>query len=312
MRANLFIIGAMKAGSSSLFRYLGESAQIGFCEPKEPMFFSDDPVFQKGYDWYHSLFPKDRSYLYYCDGSTNYSKSHTWTESAERIFAYNPDAKFVYLVRDPFDRLVSQYKHMVRTGVTSLPLKQEILANGVDYLANGYYQAQIQKYAALFPAEQIRVLDFSRIVNEPEIVVNELLEWLSLPQENLKTAEFRAYNQSPKQVSYVGQSGLKGQLFYRIKRNSLKSLLGTRFRAAVRKTFSASKKMEFAGEQWEADSAWLVQVLSPVYARWNGNFYRKYGFDTRVSSASDNNVSITDKESEAISQLVEQVERLLD
>ena len=50
------IIGAMKCGTSTLAAQLGMQDGMFMTTPKEPNFFSDDPIFDNGMDWYRALF----------------------------------------------------------------------------------------------------------------------------------------------------------------------------------------------------------------------------------------------------------------
>ena len=119
------IIGAMKCGTSSLHAQL--AAQDGFfmSEPKEPNFFSDDDVFAKGAGWYQGLFAGGEGALK-GESSTHYTKQPTYPACFERLSAALPGARFIYVMRDPLDRLVSHYIHEWTMGNVKGTLSEEI------------------------------------------------------------------------------------------------------------------------------------------------------------------------------------------
>lgn len=111
-KANLFIIGAQKCGTSTLFDNLIKHDSIYGGEIKEKNFFSHESLFEKGVDWYHDLFPKVSFFQklpkinYFLDASPSYL-SHK--EAADKIYKYNPRAKFIVMMRNPVDRAFSAW-----------------------------------------------------------------------------------------------------------------------------------------------------------------------------------------------------------
>jgi Sulfotransferase family len=114
-KPNLFIIGAMKAGTSSLHSYLGAHPQIFMTEVKEPAFF-EDPAHRKrpkegiGY-WnnlshYLELFALTGDRPVVGESTTDYTKLPLKTGVARRIFDFNSDARLIYLMRDPIEPLL--------------------------------------------------------------------------------------------------------------------------------------------------------------------------------------------------------------
>ncbi|HRN40607.1 MAG TPA: sulfotransferase [Vicingus sp.] len=116
-KVNLFIIGAQKCGTSTLFDNLIKHKKI-IGGVKEKNFFSHPYLFLKGLDWYYSLFHSKKIYFdilsknYYVDASPSYLPSK---EVAKRIHSYNPNAKIIVMMRNPIDRAFSawnMYKQM--------------------------------------------------------------------------------------------------------------------------------------------------------------------------------------------------------
>ena len=116
---NLFIVGAMKSGTSSLHNYLATHPEIYMSEFKEPQYFAD-----LGKDISRNQFPTEEAYLSLFknagnakiigESSTNYSKIPEFTGVPQRIKAFSPEAKIIYIMRDPIERALSHYWERVK------------------------------------------------------------------------------------------------------------------------------------------------------------------------------------------------------
>ena len=89
IQVNLFIIGAMKSGTTSLHEYLNEHPQIAMSTEKEPGYFVEELSLDKDNSWYQSLFENTTNELYFGESSTHYAKYPTYDGVAERIKNYN-------------------------------------------------------------------------------------------------------------------------------------------------------------------------------------------------------------------------------
>ena len=131
MKTNLFIVGTIKAATTSLYHYLKRSESIYLPKIKELHYFSDvksladdkeefNPSVKqhsrviKTLNEYNSLFPfESENYAYYADCSPTYLSD---CNAPKKIFEYNPDAKIVIILRHPVDRLISHYLMNVNRG----------------------------------------------------------------------------------------------------------------------------------------------------------------------------------------------------
>jgi len=110
-KPDFVVIGAMKCATSTLHDQLAHHDGISMSDPKEPNFFSDEENWAKGLSWYESLFASMGSGDIKGESSTHYTKLPTYQACAERLHTYLPGAKLIYVMRDPIERLVSQYIH---------------------------------------------------------------------------------------------------------------------------------------------------------------------------------------------------------
>lgn len=191
MRKLDFLIGgAAKAGTTSLAKLLNQVEDV-YCHGagNELQFFGKDRYFSKGLDWYHSHFT-DRTEKYLGEKSTTYLLH---PDAAQRIHAYNPDVKLVFMLRNPVDRAYSQYKACIEKGTEYLSFERAIatedrrrklggfFANNYAYRIRGYYYDQLKRFYDLFPEDQIRVFIFEEFKQQPEATLEALCDFLDIP-----------------------------------------------------------------------------------------------------------------------------------
>ncbi len=199
---DFYVVGAQKSGTTSICSILGQHPKISISTPKETMFLCRDDVdFHscflversqewKSFDWrenrdallkrYEKLFPRESPDTLCGDGSTTYMPSK---RAAERIASLRPDAKIIFVLRDPVDRASSAYWHYVNTGVVSRTFRNQLRFDGQGILLKGRYAEQIKTYMKLFPREQLYFELFERYVSNRQSVINGILQFLSLEQE---------------------------------------------------------------------------------------------------------------------------------
>jgi hypothetical protein len=172
-----FVLGAQKAGTTSLVALLGQHPHIVVSDPKEPNFFSFE--WQRGLDWYRSCFRAglDDPEALLIDASTSYSFAVPRSPGGpliddvpRRIRQVSPDARFVFIVRDAAERCGSAYWHEVRAGRETKPLRPtiEALAAVFDEVVMGsYYHQQISNFLTFFPLDRFLFLGFDDFTANP-------------------------------------------------------------------------------------------------------------------------------------------------
>ncbi|HEX8119872.1 MAG TPA: sulfotransferase [Solirubrobacteraceae bacterium] len=159
MLPNLVIIGAQKCGTTSLHLYLAGHPQVQMSRPKELHFFVEAGNWSRGLEWYERHFDAPGRAIY-GEASPSYSAWPTHRGVPERLHRTVPAARLIYLVRDPIDRMVSQWTMRTRNGVESRPLDAALRhVDGADYLFRSRYHLQLGLYLEHFPPEQILVVD---------------------------------------------------------------------------------------------------------------------------------------------------------
>lgn len=181
-----YLIGAQKAGTTSLAFLLQQHHKIALSIPKETHFFSTE--FARGLDWYRDKFDftSDQILL---DASTSYTMANldcTYDTGirvnvAQRIQKLRPDAKFIYILRDPVERTISAYWHNVRFASERRPLREAIMHNP-SYIWPGQYYRQIEPYLEHFEDRAIFVLSLSKLEQDPNSVALAAIKFLELPK----------------------------------------------------------------------------------------------------------------------------------
>ena len=180
---NFMIIGAMKSATSTLHDQLALQPGIVMSDPKEPYFFSDDPIYAKGMDWYTSLFAHALPTDLCGESTTHYTKLPTYPLTVERIQKHVPDAKFIYIMRHPVDRLVSQYIHHWTMRETELSL-QEMAADESGILINySQYTTQLQPFFDTFGQDRVLPLFFDRLHTHPQAVLEQVCHFIGYNQQ---------------------------------------------------------------------------------------------------------------------------------
>jgi len=118
LKPNFFLIGAPRSGTTALCKYLQEHPNIYFCNPKEPGYFAHDlnlRLIEKEED-YLALFDKadPRKHRAVGEGSTIYLYSEV---AVRRISEFQPDAKYIVMLRNPIELVQSLHAHHVASGV---------------------------------------------------------------------------------------------------------------------------------------------------------------------------------------------------
>ncbi len=196
---DFFVIGAMKAGTTTLHDYLVGHDQIFMVHPKEPGYFSQPKVYAKGDDWYLSLFKEAGVNQLWGDGSTCYSRWPTFPDVPERIYQRNPQAKFIYVVRDPVKRAYSHYRHrMEEVAVYGGEFKDfaQAIKDDEEMLMAGKYAEQLKRFWKYFPQEQFYIVDFKRLVIEPQAVLKEICLFLNISTAEVLDVEQKVSNQA--------------------------------------------------------------------------------------------------------------------
>jgi hypothetical protein len=205
-RPNLFIIGAMKSATGTLHTYLRIHPEIFMCEPKEPCYFVERSqldwpfIEEKGYwrgeSYYLELFESADDAKIIGESSTMYTKLPRVTGVPDRIAAFDPNARLVYIMRDPVERAISEYWHAVRWDRERRP-PEEALFDEPRFLDISHYAMQLKPYLERFGRDQIYTLTTEELSRDPRAAIIPLLEWLGVDADVPDAPSDFRYNQTP-------------------------------------------------------------------------------------------------------------------
>jgi hypothetical protein len=174
---DFIIIGAMKSATSSLQKQLLEQRGIFMCTPKEPNFFSDDDQYSKGMGWYSGLFSTAPEASLLGEASTHYTKLPTHPKAITRLKEHLPNARFVYVMRHPVDRLVSHYMHEWSTGVYRCGI-EEAVDKYPELITYGCYSMQLDPYLEAFGHDAVLPVFFDHLLHEPQAELERICQFI--------------------------------------------------------------------------------------------------------------------------------------
>lgn len=182
-KVNFVVIGAERAGSSTLYRYLQKHPNVCMSTVKEPGYFAYNLDWQKNLCEYHKLFSFSKD-LFCGEASTMYTWFPEYPHTARSLFEYNPGLKLIYLIRNPVSRMISQYSMWTAWGVIKKDPMQ--LINNPVFVNRSRYWLQLHQYLYWFPQENIHLMISEDLFTNPDLELKRLLEFLNIPIEHMK------------------------------------------------------------------------------------------------------------------------------
>lgn len=191
-RPNFFIVGAGKAGTSTLHDCFGRHPQIFMSALKEPNFFAQDldlPSRISDADEYLAMFEPGRDRPVRGESSTSYLQSEAAPESIRR---FSPGGRVLISLRNPVDAFLSHYGEARRWGVEPRSDPNRALSdfleghagsagrNGGPYDRILRYAEQVERYLDVFPSEHVRVVLFEEWTTEPDVALGSVLAFLDV------------------------------------------------------------------------------------------------------------------------------------
>lgn len=165
-RPTFMVIGAMKAGTTSLWHYLSSHPDVAMSMPKEPDHFALERPSAEEWSRYLSLFGDAAARTVRGEASTSYTKALDVSGVPGRIKAALPDIRLIYVVREPVARMRSQYRHEVDRGEETLSFDDAVRQRS-RYLQWSRYGHQASLFLEHFPAEQLLIISSEDLLDRP-------------------------------------------------------------------------------------------------------------------------------------------------
>jgi len=175
---HFIIIGAMKAGTTSLYHYLRRHPEVAMSRVKETNFFLERN-FSKGLEWYRQQFTDDERIK--GEASTNYTKFPTQKGVPERIYRSLPGVKLIYVVRDPISRVRSHVHHNLLKGDEAEGAWKDKLEDlQSHYIQCSLYYMQLEQYLAFFPPEQILIVTTEELNSQRKATLQKIFRFIGV------------------------------------------------------------------------------------------------------------------------------------
>lgn len=173
----IIIVGAQKSGTSSLFKILGSNPEICAAETKEPAIFCKNRGNRKYKRNIQTAYPDYSGERYCLEASTAYTIFPECSESPVAIFNALVNPKIIYIVRDPIQRVISQYNY------EKLQRGKKFSSNITDsrYISPSLYLTQISRYEKFFNIDGgFLILAFEKFCTDPIATLDEIADFLSV------------------------------------------------------------------------------------------------------------------------------------
>ena len=180
MKPHFIGLGAQRSGTSWIYACIYEHPQLHM-PIKEINFFGRQWRYDKGFDWYEDHFKDCPTNKLPGEFSTTYLDSE---EAPRRIHEYHPDVKLVVSLRNPVERAMSNYRNDIMGGVVSADTPfEQALEKHPEYVTQGMYHEQLQRYLEWFPREQLLVLIYDDALTGPGQFIRQLLDFLGVDSQ---------------------------------------------------------------------------------------------------------------------------------
>jgi hypothetical protein len=185
---NFFIVGAPKAGTTSLYEYLKQIPGVYMSPEKEPRYFSPNYQYRRigNQEKYLQLFSASKDEKIIGEASPSYLRD---PDAARLIHETIPDAKIVILLRDPVERAFSHYlmylqRYTIKSSFSeTIRIDLKILRKDKQIegiLEAGFYYEQIKRYIEKFGKNQVKILVFEEFIKEPKKTVEDVLRFCGI------------------------------------------------------------------------------------------------------------------------------------
>jgi hypothetical protein len=182
MLPNLLVIGGLKCGTTSLHYYLDQHPEISMSRRKELHYFSR-PDWRERRAWYERQFAPMTTPVR--GEATPHYTWYPWKRDvALRIHRLCPDARLIYVVRDPLRRLVSHAVQLYSQG-NRRPMSELLAEPGWEgnlLVCASRYATQLEQYLEHFPADQILVIDQDDLRVQRRETLRQAFEFLGVDE----------------------------------------------------------------------------------------------------------------------------------
>jgi hypothetical protein len=177
MLPTFLIIGGQKCGTSSLWAYLRAHPQVFVPSVKELDFFS--PPGDVDVERYRRWFDAASEAVAVGEASTSYTMFPATDDVPAKIARVIPDARLIYLTRDPLERMRSSYQHRLSAGSEHRPIGRALLCDPT-YVQISMYATQVERYLQCFPRSQLLLLTSEDLRRNRSQALRDVLSFIGV------------------------------------------------------------------------------------------------------------------------------------
>ncbi len=179
---DFIIIGGMKCGTTSLHYYLNCHPEISMSQEKELNFFIEERNWYRGVEWYKSQFKGNAKV--YGETSPNYTYYPNWQGVPERLYSIIPHAKLIYILRDPIERIISNYVHRYACRREHKTITEALIDFQDNphnfYVCRSRYYLQLEQYLRYFSFSNILILTTEELANHTKKTLQTIFSFLGV------------------------------------------------------------------------------------------------------------------------------------
>jgi len=215
----------MKSGTTHLSELLADHPDIFMSFPKEPCHFVDGDALKRvwWYMWQQGYWRSEERYLrlfaqagkarVIAEASTVYAHAPICSGVPRRILEFSPDARFIYVIRDPIERTISHYWHRVRWWREHRPLL-DALRKDPQYTDVSHYARQLEEYLRYVGRDRIHVLTYEALLADSARELSRIFAWLGVNPSFRPPRIGTPANERPEVIEQVRGFGLLDRLRY--------------------------------------------------------------------------------------------------
>ncbi len=256
-KIDFFIVGAQKAGTTSLYDYMAQHRDLFLPSSKDFYAFNDDPVYGVTGSRLLSYYRKYRGEPLV--GGSNVQIMR-FPDAVRNLHHYNPRTKLIILLRNPVDRAYSAFWMMRNLGLEPCDTFEAALAQDgargargdfrenaeLRYLEPGYYDQQIDFIHGLFDNGSIYIGLFDDFVRQPERITREILDWLGADTSELAIDFSKRSNEASRPRLMMLQRLIRSQnRLKRLYRSTMPLAVQDRVNATVMSKLQESNRVPF-------------------------------------------------------------------
>lgn len=285
-KVDFFIVGAAKAGTTSLYSYLNQHPEIEMSAIKEPDYFSNEFIEKqslyykkesiKSLNKYHSLYSGTKD-LVRGEASVSYL---FYEKVPKKIFKYNSRSKVIIMLRNPSDRAYSHYlmdKRLgfVRESFENIVHKKSIHKNSAlfyqQYIELGQYAHQIKNYFDVFSKKNILIINYDDFIDNSSEVLYKVYVFL-----NVKNRSFSNTNKIYNKYTKPSNKLVKVLYTFRFLRELIGNFFPEALKIKIQALFFTDKKKPtlnseikiYLKEHYKVELEKLSKLLNRNYSKW--------------------------------------------